>query len=169
MIVAETERLTLRHASPDDAIAMRAVFCDPEVMRHGDGPQTDDWIQSWITRMNYNYNELGYGLWIVTQTIDALAIGYCGLTWFPNISGRPEIEVGYRLARTYWDKGYATEVAVAVRDLAFSHYELDRLIAIIEPDNLRSIRVAEKLGMQYDGDVLLDGYDHSDSVYACQR
>ena len=169
MIVAETERLTLRHASPDDAIAMRSVFCDPEVMQHGDGLQTDDWIRLWITRVNCNYNERGYGLWIITQSFDTLAIGYCGLTWFPNINGRPEVEVGYRLARAYWGRGYATEAAMSVRNLAFSHHDLDRLIAVIEPDNSRSIRVAEKLGMKYDGEVLLDGYDHSDSVYACQR
>ena len=169
MIVATTKRLTLRHASPDDAIAMRSGFCDAEVMRYGDGPQTDGWIRSWIALMNRNYDERGYGLWIVTKIGNPRAIGYCGLTWFPNINGRAEIEVGYRLAREYWNTGFATEAALAVRDLAFICRGLDRLVSIIDPDNFRSIRVAEKLGMKYDGDVLLDGYTHPDAVYACHR
>lgn len=169
MIVAETERLTLRHAAPGDAIAMRAVFGDADVMRYGDGPQTDDWIRSWIAQMNRNYDERGYGLWIVARACDPLAIGYCGLTWFPDINGRPEIEVGYRLARKFWKTGFATEAAMAVRELAFSDFDIDRLIAIIDPDNWPSIRVAEKLGMKYDGELMLAGYTHADHVYACQR
>lgn len=169
MIVAETERLTLRYASGSDATAMRAVFCDPEVMQYGDGPQTDDWIRSWIERVKRSYNERGFGLWLISQSGDSTAIGYCGLTWFPDINGQPEVEIGYRLARSYWNLGFATEAASAVRDLAFSDFVLDRVISIIDPNNVRSIRVAEKLGMKLCGDVMLDGYDHPDGVYACER
>ena len=50
-----------------------------------------------------------------------------------------------------------------------SDFVLDRVISIIDPNNVRSIRVAEKLGMKLCGDVMLDGYDHPDGVYACER
>lgn len=169
MIVTQTPRLTLRYASLDDVVAMRAIFADPEVMQYGDGPQTDDWIRSWIQRMNRNYNEHGFGLWIVSETDEPNAIGYCGLTHFPDINGRAEIEVGYRLARKYWGCGFATEAAAAVRDYAFNDLDIERLIAIINPENQRSVRVAEKLGMELDSTVMLDGYNHVDSVYVCRR
>ncbi|WP_436716620.1 GNAT family N-acetyltransferase [Roseiconus lacunae] len=169
MVVTESERLTLRHALPDDVVAMRTVFGDAEVMRYGDGPKSDRWVVSWITQMNHSYREHGYGLWVVTFKPSGLPIGYCGLTWFPSINGQPEVEVGYRFARNHWGFGYATESAIAVRDYSYIDLGLNRLIAIIDPENRRSIRVAEKLGMQYEGDVMLPGYSHADSVYACHR
>ena len=61
-----------------------------------------------------------------------------------------------------WGYGYATEAARAVRDYAFSELNLNRLVALIEPVNQRSIRVAEKLGMRYEKDVMLEGYDYPD-------
>jgi len=119
--------------------------------------------------MKRDYEEHGYGLWVVTETGNPTALGYCGLTWFPDINGRPEVEVGYRLARQCWGRGFATEAAIAVRELAFSDFGLDRLIALIDPANQRSIKVARKLGMTYESDVLLDGYDYPDNVYSCGR
>ena len=90
----------------------------------------------------------------------------CGLTHFPDINGRPEIEIGYRLARAHWGRGLATEAARAVRDYAFDTLRLPRLIALIDPANTASIRVAEKLAMRHESEVVLPGYDHPDRVYA---
>jgi RimJ/RimL family protein N-acetyltransferase len=70
-------------------------------------------------------------------------------------SGPTELEVGYALGRPYWGSGYATEAARAVRDHALGPMGRERLIAFIRPDNVRSRRVAEKLGMQHERDVVL--------------
>jgi RimJ/RimL family protein N-acetyltransferase len=76
------------------------------------------------------------------------------------------VELGYRLARSAWGKGYATEATIAVRDHAFTSLGMKRLIAIIDPSNLASVRVAEKLGMRFESEVMLEGYTHPDHVYA---
>ena len=118
--------------------------------------------------MQANYAQRGYGLWAVVLRETDQPIGYCGLTYFPDINGRPEVEVGYRLARAHWGKGYATEAATAVKDWAFCDRKMERLIALIDPQNVASIRVAEKLGMVHEAEVMLEGYTHPDRVYVCR-
>ena len=95
-----------------------------------------------------------------------VVIGYCGLFYFPAIAEQPEIEIGYRLARPFWGHGYATEAVAAVRDYGFSVLCLPRLIALIDPQNVASIRVAENAGMRYEREVMLEGYSHPDHVYS---
>jgi RimJ/RimL family protein N-acetyltransferase len=71
--------------------------------------------------------------------------------------------------RSAWGRGYATEAARAVRDFAFGDLGMQRLIAIIDPSNIASIRVAEKIGMHHDAEVMLEGYTHPDHVYIIAR
>ena len=164
--IATTERLTLRHFHLLDAEPMYQVFGDPEVMRFGDGVRTIEWVQDWLrTCLERYYQTWGFGPYAVVEKHSQNLIGYCGLFYFPDINGQPEVEIGYRLARAAWGQGYATEAAHAVRDFAFQTLGIKRLIAIIDPANAASIRVAEKIGMHYEKDVMLEGYDHPDHVY----
>ena len=144
---------------------MYHVFGDPEVMRFGDGVQTKDWTENWLLTCLERYKVWGFGPYAVIETRSREVIGYCGLFYFPDVGGQPEVEIGYRLARSAWGRGYATEAASAVRDYAFTILGLKRLIAIIDPSNLASIHVAEKIGMHYEKEVMLEGYDHPDHVY----
>ena len=73
------------------------------------------------------------------------------------------------LARAHWGQGFATEAARAVRDYAFETLRLPRLVALIDPGNVRSIRVAERIGLRYDRDAMLEGYDHPDRLYSLNR
>ena len=149
---------------------MYPVFGDPEVMRFGDGVQTREWVESWLlTCLEHYYQTWGFGPYAVVEKHSQNVIGYCGLFFFPNINGQPEVEIGYRLARSAWGQGYATEAAGAVRDFAFNVLGLKRLIAMIDPANIASIRVAEKIGMHYEMDVMLEGYDHPDHIYVVTR
>ena len=168
MIVARTARLVLRHFGAGDAAAMELVLCDPEVMRFSRGVAEPAWVPTWIEQRRSDYESLGYGVWAVVRTDDDEVIGYCGLTLFPDIDGVPEIEVGYRLRRSAWGHGYATEAAMAVRDMAFASYGFERLVAIIDPANHASLNVARKLGMTYEKDVMMDGYDHPDHLYVVE-
>ncbi len=146
------------------------VFRDPEVMRFGDGVQSPDWVRQWLQRRLEDYHQgRGLGVWAVVEKSSGETIGYCGLFFFPDVCGQPEIEIGYRLARSHWGRGYATEAARAVRDYAFQTLNVQRLIALIDPENTASIRVAEKLGMVYEKDVMFPGYTHPDRVYALAR
>ncbi len=137
---------------------MAEVFGDPEVMRFGRGPRPREWVQQWLRGcLEDYYQKWGFGLWAVIHKADRRVIGFCGLTHFDDIDGRPEIELGYRLARAYWGHGLATEAARAARDHAFGTLVLPRLVAAIDPANVRSLRVAEKTGLRYEKDVIFQG------------
>lgn len=170
MFLLTTERLFLRQFHVLDADSLVHIFGDPEVMRFGDGVQTKEWIQAWINTCLERYHETwGFGPYAVVEKPNRNVIGYCGLFFFPDVNGKPEVEVGYRLRRSAWGQGYATESVTAVRDYAFNTLGIQRLIAIIDPANIASIRVAEKVGMNYEQDVMLEGYAHPDRVYAITR
>jgi [ribosomal protein S5]-alanine N-acetyltransferase len=165
--IASTARLILRHFHILDREAMFQVFGDPEVMRFGDGVQTEEWIDSWLrTCLERYYQSWGFGPYAVVEQRNEAVIGYCGLFYFQDINGQPEVEIGYRLARAAWGRGYATEAVMAVRDVAFHTLGIRRLIAIIDPANTASIRVAQKVGMRYEQEVMLKGYTYPDHVYA---
>lgn len=167
MIVLETERLIIRHFHAFDGEALDRVFGDVEVMRFGPGVRTQQWVRDWLRgRLEDYYQKLGVGPWAVVGKNSRTVIGYCGLFYFPDVAGRPEIEIGYRLAQPFWGYGYATEAVVAVRDYSFSVLCLPRLVALIDPQNVASIRVAEKAGMRYEREVMLEGYSHPDHVYS---
>jgi RimJ/RimL family protein N-acetyltransferase len=168
--IAATERLILRHFHILDGEVMAQVFGDPEVMRFGDGVQTKEWIDAWLrTCLERYYQTWGFGPYAVVEKDSHDVIGYCGLFYFPDINGQPEVEIGYRLARTAWGRGYATEAVSAVRDFAFYTLGIRRLIAMIDPANSASVHVAQKIGMRYEQDVMLAGYTHPDHVYAMAR
>jgi RimJ/RimL family protein N-acetyltransferase len=145
---------------------MVQVFCDPEVMRFSDGLKTREWIHKWLhTCLERYYQIWGFGPYAVVERQSQRVLGYCGLFLFPELDGQTEVEIGYRLMRSAWGKGYATEAVGTVRDYAFNILSLKRLIAIIDPSNTASIRVAEKIGMTYEKDVMLEGYTYPDRIY----
>lgn len=153
-----------------DAGSLYSVFGDPEVMRFGDGVQTKEWVQAWLLTCLERYHKTwGFGPYAVVTKQTQGVIGYCGLFYFPDVGGQPEVELGYRLARPAWGQGYATEAARAVRDFAFTTLSIKRLIALIDPSNQASIRVAEKIGMRYEKKVMFEGYTHPDHVYVITR
>jgi len=170
MIVTETPRLIVRQFHLLDVDALEGIFGDPEVMRYGNGIKDRDAIARWLQDcLSWYFKEWGFGPWAVTERENQKVIGYCGLFYFPDICGSPEVEVGYRFVRTKWGKGLATEAATAVRDYAFDNLGLDRLIALVDPSNIASSRVAEKIGMKYEKDYMAPNYDYPDRVYSLNR
>jgi len=144
---------------------MLRIFCDAEVMRFSEGVKTRGWVQDWLQSCLERYQTWGFGPYAVVEQSQQDVLGYCGLFLFPDLDGQAEIEIGYRLARSAWGKGYATEAALKVRDYAFNTLGIKRLIALIDPSNFSSVRVAEKIGMRYEKDIMLEGYTHPDHVY----
>src|SRR6266498_3929353 len=121
MFMLITERLFLRHFHILDSEPMLRIFGDAEVMRFGDGVQTKEWVEIWLrTCLERYYKAWGFGPYAVVAQSSWGVIGYCGLFFFPDVGGQPEVEIGYRLARSAWGNGYATEAARAVRDFAFT-------------------------------------------------
>lgn len=93
-------------------------------------------------------------------------MGYCGIMHH-ELQGAREYEVGYRLMPQWWGRGYATEAAAAARDAAFAQIDTPYLISLIDPDNIASRRVAEKIGMTHWLDT--DWHGTAVRVYRCTR
>jgi RimJ/RimL family protein N-acetyltransferase len=146
-----TERLLLRPWRPEDEAPMLAINRHPEVQRYLNRPVTEAALAVFHGSMQAHWEQHGFGLYALeSREPDAAGalLGFAGVaypTFLPELAQRPEI--GWRLARSAWGRGLATEAALAVREHAFGALGLAELIAIIHPDNARSQRVAEKLGM----------------------
>jgi RimJ/RimL family protein N-acetyltransferase len=169
VVIARTDRLTIRRWLESDLEPMTGVLCDPDVMRFSNGVMEPRGVADWLRgRMARPPDGAVAAPWAVVERATGSTIGYCGFFSLPDVDGNPETEIGYRLARDAWRKGYATEAALAVRNVGFEVLGFARLVAMIDPGNLRSIRVAEKIGMHYEKDVMLDGYTHSDRLYVVE-
>ena len=97
-----------------------------------------------------------FDLWPVIEKATGKVVGHCGLL-DKEVEGRAEVELVYVFDPPAWGKGYATEVAAALRDYARSVLHLQRIISLIEPENEASERVARKIGMQLEKDTLRPG------------
>lgn len=133
-----------------DLDLMAGLLGDPEVMRFYARPKSREEARGWITWNQTNYRELGFGLWIL-ETVDGEFVGDCGLT-VQEVDGRREVEVGYHVRPDLQNQGFATEAALVARAVALDR-QLTRLIAIINPRNLPSQRVAAKIGLSYEQTV----------------
>jgi RimJ/RimL family protein N-acetyltransferase len=151
MVILETERLLLRHQTPDDLDSLYALYCDPDITRYiPDAPRSYDEAREeleWHQHGHPRRPELG--LWATVHKESGQFIGRCGLLpW--TIDGVDEIEVAYTIAKGWWGQGLATEAAQAIRDYAFGPLRLARLVCLIDPANAASARVAEKMGMCFE-------------------
>lgn len=153
-VVVETERLTLRRFTPEDAADNYRIYTDPENMRFmGRRPDSVEFERYHIRKHIADYYEThGFGLWAVVLKEDGRLIGRCGLL-YQQVEGAQEVEVSYLIDRRHWGRGLATEAAREAVRLAFGVYKFPRVVAVINPENVASVRVAEKLGMRYERDV----------------
>lgn len=154
MNVVETERLILRHFTPEDADDNYRINTDSENMRFmGRQPDSVEFERYHIRRHIADYYDRhGFGLWAAVLKEDNQLIGRCGLLYQP-VEDTQEVEVTYLIDRRLWGKGLATEAAREVLKLGFERYKLPRIVAVINPENVASVRVAEKIGMKYERDV----------------
>jgi RimJ/RimL family protein N-acetyltransferase len=129
------------------------MFADPKVMASFDVAAFDrSQLEHWIHGNLVHQNNFGYGLFSVILKTNGLLIGNCGLQRM-EIGGVEVVELGYEFRSDYWNKGYATEAAGAVRDFAFQQLHLPRLTSLVRVGNLGAMRVSEKIGMSRTGDI----------------
>jgi RimJ/RimL family protein N-acetyltransferase len=165
-VILETSRLRLREFFPQDADALAAVLGDPVAMQWYPAPFDRKDVEEWIERNRSRYQSDGYGLWAMVLKDSAELIGDCGC-FLREIDGRNSIEIGYHVRRDYWGRGYATEAARACMQYAFAKLGVDRVISLIRPENVQSVRVAEKNGLTCEKIIFWRGYDHC--IYAKQN
>jgi RimJ/RimL family protein N-acetyltransferase len=111
-----------------------------------------------VARIEAHFDRHGFGLWAVEIPDVAPFAGFIGLS-IPGFDApfTPCVEIGWRLAAEHWGRGYATEGALAVLAFGFETLKLDEIVSFTVPDNLRSRRVMERMGMVHDP---ADDFDH---------
>jgi len=145
--VLETKRLILRPMQAADIGDLLLIFTDPKVMAAFDSPPFDrEQMSRWLQRNLDHQEEHGYGLFSVILKTTGALIGDCGLE-IMEVDGTRAAELGYDFRSNYWNQGFATEAASAVRDYAFDVLKLPQLISLIRVRNTASQHVSEKIGM----------------------
>jgi ribosomal-protein-alanine N-acetyltransferase len=155
MNVTETERLILRHLRVEDAEDLYRIYSDPETIKFmGQGAASVEEVRGHIqNHIEKYYDQYGFGLWATVLKENNALIGRCGLL-YQDIEGTKDLELAYLLDSNVWGKGLATEAARAIIGLGFGRYDFTRMIAVINPKNTASIRVAQKVGMSYEREIL---------------
>ena len=169
----ETERLLLRVPRLEDAPAVAGLVSDPVAMEFLGGvhPAAAADLSFVVRRWLKRWDENGCGPFSIVRRLDGRWLGRTGIlvwderTWthttFASAGEHAQPELGWALASEYWGNGYATEAARAVREWAYAELRPARLVSAIGPENLRSQRLAERLGCTPGETVnLFDGGPH---------
>ena len=150
-LICQTSRLLVREFTTDDLEPLTAMHLDPEVCRFiglRTPEQTRNGLIGWIAA----YRSPGFAKWAVVLRETGQLIGRCGVT-HEEYEGISEPELGWTFARAHWRFGYATEAAAAVMKHWFEVLKFQRIISLIDPQNVASQRVAERIGMVYERQV----------------
>ncbi len=158
----QTERMVLRAATPEDLPNLTKLDLDPEVMRYlgADGTPSDTLVGA-------------ADHWVATRADTGEFLGWFALPTLPGDHGVREL--GYRLKREAWGRGYATEGAIALVRKAFADLDTRKVVAFTMAVNVASRRVMEKAGLTYvrtffeDWDDPLPGADQGDVEYAVEK
>lgn len=164
-MILETERLVLREAGADDAAFVLDLLNAPGFLSGiGDrGVRTLSQACGYIEeRMVESYRQHGFGMWVVALRSDEKPIGMAGLVKRDVI---PHVDVGYAFLESAWGKGYAREAAAGVLELARGRLGINPVAAIVNPDNLASRRLLEKLGLRLVDVRQLPGWDQPSAYY----
>ena len=147
-IESDTPRLRLRQWRDDDLTPFAALNADPEVMGHFPAPLQRHESDALARRCQALIAERGWGFWAAELKESGAFIGFVGLhTPLAELPFAPCVEVGWRLARTYWGRGLATEAACAALRVGFETLGLREIVSFTTLGNLRSRAVMERIGM----------------------
>lgn len=153
----ETPRLIIRDFTLEDIQSLYTILSDKEVMHFSlNGPYSFEKTERFVKDCMNAYSKLGYAQYAVVLKESNELMGYCGF-FIQIIDEQRESELAYRLAKKFWQTGFGSEAAKACRDYGFKTLKLKRLIACIEPKNIASIRVAEKVGMHLEKNIHFHG------------
>jgi RimJ/RimL family protein N-acetyltransferase len=149
-MVLETERLTLRQLSVDDAEFVLELLNEPSFLRYiGDRGVRNlaDAAQYILNRLVASYERNGFGLYLVELKESRIPIGISGLVKRDTL---PDADIGFAFLPAYWCKGYAVESAAAVMNYAREVLGLTRIVAITSPDNEASAKLLGKIGLRFE-------------------
>jgi RimJ/RimL family protein N-acetyltransferase len=156
--VLRTDRLLLRRWRDEDLVPFAALNADVDVMEHFPAPLTREQSDALAASIEAHFEDLGFGLWAVELRGRLPFIGFVGLNRVPfRAHFTPAVEIGWRLARSQWGNGYATEAARAVVNFGFTELGLTEVVSFTTEGNQRSRAVMERLGIEHDS---ADDFNH---------
>ena len=154
-LILETDRLLLREFSPNDAKNLYNLNLNPKVIRYTGNSAFKSIDEAKKFLENYRDYELnGYGRWAVINKESNKFIGWCGLKYGEMEN---ETDIGFRYFEEQWNKGYASESAKACLNYGFEKLNLKRIIGRAMKKNIASIKVLEKIGLEFERDVEFEG------------
>ncbi|MEM9510149.1 MAG: GNAT family N-acetyltransferase [Cyanobacteria bacterium P01_E01_bin.35] len=155
----DIDNFIMRSLKNSDLDDLAEIWADPEVTRFLPSrglpisrENTKKSLQSFIE----HWQQREYGIWAIIDNSSLRMIGYCGLRYLDELD---EVEILYGLAKTYWGREITTKAAEAAINYGFKVVELERVIAMVLPDNIASIKVIENAGLQYEKQIHLFGLD----------
>ena len=144
-VILETERLWLRELTWDDFEEVHAMNNDPEMMRFMGGVRPDqELLKTWLQKNFFDYYQQfpGLGVWPAVLKETGEFLGWCGLK-HQGFNPKNEIEIGYRVKKKFWRKGFASEMANGVLQYGLNDYGLSEISAVAQPKNFCSRKVLE--------------------------
>jgi RimJ/RimL family protein N-acetyltransferase len=168
MISLATPRTLLRPWTSDDLDPFVELSLDTDVMKYiGDGkPKSPEAARSTFAQFPQSWDENGFGLLAIERLDTGEFAGFTGLLipdFLPEIL--PAVEVGWRLTRSSWGLGLGSEAAGAMVDWAFESLGLERVVSVIQVENVRSQRLADRLGMQRERRTIVPNHGVWADVY----
>jgi ribosomal-protein-alanine N-acetyltransferase len=158
LTIVETERLSLRQITDEDAINLSKVLADPIVMKYSTvGVHTKEQINEYIVNCKNQYDLNGYGHWAIYNTLTDEFIGVCGLNKH-EVDAADIIHINYRLAIGQQGKGYAVESTFGVLNYAKNTLKLKAIHALIESANISSIKVVDRAGFKFIKSSIFRGF-----------
>lgn len=145
--ILDTTRLVLREMEMIDAPFFFKLNENPNVTRYtGDAAFKNIQEAEAITKyVIEQYNQFGYGRWMVLEKQTNKPMGWCGLKYHPEENF---VDLGYRFLEEYWGNGYASEAAQACLYYGFTKLNLERVVGRVSKDNIASVKILQKLNMQ---------------------
>lgn len=166
--IIQTERLRLRHWDSSDINQIHLLLDDPDVMQFSENGALYEHDQiTWLQRATTRQLESALpGCLAIEQKNDNQVIGYVSLTQDLARIQSSDVKIGFRLMKSEWGRGYATEAAHRLIYTTQLRGSFERIVGIVDPTNHRSVKVLKKLGMALIGGIMLDGYTYADHLYA---
>ncbi len=146
-IVIETERLILREQTVDDAENAYLLNLDPDVVKYTGDAAFASIEEARNFLLNYSHYKIyGFGRWTLINKETNDYLGWCGLKYTPELD---EYDIGFRLMKRHWNKGYATEAAKAAIEFGFNNFRMKTIVGRAMKANTDSIKVLQKLGLRF--------------------
>jgi len=165
-MIIETERLILRRFTPDDAEAYFPLVGDATLNRYTGQDLVHSVEEAREILLNYpirDYGLYGYGRMAVIEKQSGKLIGFSGMKYLTELN---DTDIGYRFLPEAWGKGYATESATVLMQQVIAEFKLPRVIGMADRKNGGSIKVLQKLGLAFEREIEVEGYDGMLDLYA---